>query len=83
MYAEIIDKTYQGMKARLPFAYINSCYSMIPGFSDLFSVNQLFQAKIKEVEKGEGRRKKGYSLSSDRSITRNRRLLYKSLLSEI
>ena len=53
MYAEIIDKTYQGMKARLPFAYINSCYSMIPGFSDLFSVNQLFQAKIKEVEKGE------------------------------
>ena len=26
---------------------------MIPGFSDLFSVNQLFQAKIKEVEKGE------------------------------
>lgn len=53
IYAEITDNAYRGMKARLPFAYINSCYSMIPGFADLFSANQLIQAKVKEVEKGE------------------------------
>lgn len=53
IYAEIVDKAYQGMKARLPFAYINSCYNMIPGFFDLFSANMLFQAKVKTVENGE------------------------------
>lgn len=53
MCVEIIDKAYQGMKARLPFAYVNSCYSMIPGFADLFSANMQFQAKVKAVENGE------------------------------
>lgn len=53
IYAEIINEAYQGIKARLPFAYINSSYSMIPGFSDMFSVNQLFKVRVKEVDRGE------------------------------
>lgn len=53
IYAEIINEAYQGVKARLPFAYINSCYSIIPGFSDMFSVNQLFKVRVKEVDRGE------------------------------
>lgn len=53
IHAEIMDQTYQGFKARLPFACINPCYGIIPGFSELFSVNQLFKVKVKEVDKGE------------------------------
>lgn len=53
IHAEIIDEAYRGMKARLPFAFINSCFMIIPGFSDLFSANQLFKVKVKEVDQGE------------------------------
>lgn len=53
MYVEITDSAYRGMKARLPFSQINSCYGMIPGFADLFSVNQLIQAKVKEGDQEE------------------------------
>ena len=50
---EIIDAPYQGMKACLPFAYINSCYYIIPGFMDMFAVNEIFRAKVKSVEGSE------------------------------
>lgn len=47
---EILDASYRGMKACLPFAYINSCYYIIPGFMDMFVVNEIFRAKVKSVE---------------------------------
>ena len=50
---EIIDAPYRGMKACLPFAYINSCYYIIPGFMDMFAVNEIFRAKVKSVEGSE------------------------------
>lgn len=50
---EIIDAPYRGMKACLPFAYINSCYYIIPGFMDMFVVNEIFRAKVKSVEGSE------------------------------
>ena len=50
---EIIDVPYRGMKACLPFAYINSCYYIIPGFMDMFAVNEIFRAKVKSVEGSE------------------------------
>lgn len=50
---EIIDAPYRGMKACLPFAYINSCYYIIPGFMDMFAVNEMFRAKVKSVEGSE------------------------------
>ena len=50
---EIIDAPYRGMKACLPFAYINSCYYIIPGFIDMFAVNEIFRAKVKSVEGSE------------------------------
>lgn len=53
IHAEIIDEAYRGMKAHLPFAYINASYAMIPGFSDMFSPNQFFKVKVKEVDQGE------------------------------
>lgn len=51
--AELIDEPFKGAKANLPFAYINSCHSIIPGFASLFSVNEIFRAKVKDVSKGE------------------------------
>lgn len=53
IYAEIINEAYRGIKARLPFAYINSSYSIIPGFTDMFAVNQMFKVRVKEVDRGE------------------------------
>lgn len=50
---EIIDAPYRGMKACLPFAYIYSCYYIIPGFMDMFAVNEIFRAKVKSVEGSE------------------------------
>ena len=50
---EIIDAPYRGMKACLPFAYINSCYYIIPGFMDMFAVIDIFRAKVKSVEGSE------------------------------
>lgn len=50
---EIIDAPYRGMRACLPFAYINSCYYIIPGFMDMFAVNEIFRAKVKSVEGSE------------------------------
>lgn len=50
---EIIDEPFRGMNARLPFAYINSCHAKIIGFASLFTVNEIFRVKVKEINKGE------------------------------
>lgn len=52
MQAEITNGSSKGMKAHLPFAHINSCYSIIPGFTSLFSPNEIFKAKVKDTDKG-------------------------------
>lgn len=53
IHTEVIDEPFRGIKARLPFAYINPCYSKIPGFASLFTVNEIFRTKVKEINKGE------------------------------
>ncbi|MEY8485592.1 ATP-binding protein [uncultured Parabacteroides sp.] len=53
LQTEIIDEEFRGKKACLPFSYINSCYYMIPGFADLYTVNEIFRAKVKQTDYGE------------------------------
>lgn len=45
----ILDKSYRGMKAILPYTQFNACYFRINGFQQLFSVNDSFKARVIDI----------------------------------
>lgn len=53
LLTEIVNEPFRGMKARLPFTYINSCFSIITDFASLFAAGEMFRAKVKSTDNGE------------------------------